>query len=91
MANTWNAASASYNDVADWLMPAGAYYSLVANGDTVVIPADTKTWSSQMTCDKAITIKGGAYSVDGYGVPSSCSTVINNGYGSMFVWTGVAN
>jgi len=48
---TYIAASASFADVS-------TAYGLCSDGDTLSIPADSKTWTSTLTVTKAITIKG---------------------------------
>jgi hypothetical protein len=48
---TYTAASASYADVS-------YAYGLCSDGDTLSIPADSKTWTSTLTVTKAITMQG---------------------------------
>lgn len=81
MPNTWNCASASYADV-NYYAGDGAGAGLVANGDTVTIPADTQTWSSTLTITKAIHLKGAGVT----------STYIRNGVsnGQLINWTAVS-
>jgi hypothetical protein len=50
-AATINAASPSFADVSTAI-------ALAANGDTVVIPSGTATWTSSLTISKAITLQG---------------------------------
>ncbi len=73
---TINAASASRADV-------GTAVAAASNGDTVVIPAGTATWTSMLAVSKAITLQGAGKS----------STVIQDGIasGALIEWTLVSN
>ena len=56
---TIEAASPSYADV-------NAAVTAAVNGDTVVVPSGSATWSSRLSITKAITLKaGGVYAVNG--------------------------
>jgi hypothetical protein len=70
-ATTYTAASVNYSDVAPLLT-----MSKLADGDTVIIPPGSATWTSGVTVNKAITIQGaGAGRIIGYsGTTSTIAT-----------------
>src|SRR4051794_4306721 len=55
-----------------------------AGGDTLTIPAaSTRTWTTQLTITKAITLKGlGSVTVDGNSRATACGTIVKTGQAS---------
>jgi hypothetical protein len=72
---TWTAAANTPTDVSDC-------HTAASNGDTILIPGTTSTWTTGINITKGITIRGASdctLDADNRPYPGSCSTVIRHG------------
>jgi protein-disulfide isomerase/uncharacterized membrane protein len=89
------AAGASINAASCSRIDVGNAIAAAVNGDTVVIPAGSCTWDTQLQFTKAITLQGAGCTLDSNGYPTSCQTVIKDGinvspFPPLITWTLVA-